>query len=218
MSLLRRRAASTLAVACAPGLMMSRPAKAAVELSYSTSGTFDINSVTGGPTITLSNGNLTIDVSYIGVTETNLAIPDATAPFGSFKVKADNDGNANLPASGTFDLLLKQTSPASASGTFTSSVTGSIKLGTSNDLTITFNSPPNPMTLGAFKYTLPASIVLPSPARTSGATTTTDLTARIEHVETLVTPEPSAMLSAGAGIVMALGWGAWRRRQRARAA
>lgn len=217
MSLSRRCAASALALAFALGLATSRPANAALDVSYSTSGTFDINSVTGGPTITLSNGNLTIDISYFGTTETNLSIPDATAPFGYFKVTADTDKSANLPASGTFNLLLTQTNPSNANGTFTSSVSGSIKLGTSNELTITFNSPPNPMTLGTVKYTLPSSVVLTSPAQTTGAFTTTNLTASIGAVDVVATPEPSAMLSAGTGIVMALGW-ASRNRRRARAA
>jgi len=217
MSLSRRCAASALALAFALGLATSRPANAALDVSYSTSGTFDINSVTGGPTITLSNGNLRIDVSYVGATQTNLPIPAGAAPFGSFKVTADTAGSANLPASGTFSLLLTQTNPSNANGTFTSSVSGSIKLGTSNELTITFDSPPNPITLGTVKYTLPSSVVLTSPAKTTDASTTTNLTASIEAVDVVATPEPSAMLSAGTGIVMALGW-AWRSRRRTRAA
>ena len=171
-------------------------------VSYSTSGTFDVNSISGS-TITLSNGNLTIQVAYTGTTQTNLSIPDPTAPFGSFTVTAETAGSANLNTNGTFDLTLTQSAPASGSGVFTSEVSGSIKLGTSNQLTIQFDSPPNPITFGEITYTLPSSVLLNSPPQTTGASTTTNLTANINSSAVAV-PEPSSLISVAIGTAMML--------------
>jgi hypothetical protein len=209
-------------VAVAAGLANPRPVRADLQVTYSTSGTFDVNSVSGGPTITLSSGNLTIDLSYIGITETNLSVPTTTAPFGSFKITAETDGHANENTSGTFDLVLTQTAPASGSGTFTSEIAGSVKLGMSNAITVTFDSPPNPLTIGSISYTLPSSITLDSPARSVGASTTVALTASInggvgaagDPDPPDVAPEPSTLVSAATGVLMVLGY-AWRRRPRA---
>jgi hypothetical protein len=188
-------------------LLNQGEAKADLLVSYSTSGSFDVNAQSGS-TITLSNGNLTIQVAYTGTTQTNLSIPDTPAPFGVFTVTAVTSGSANLTASGTFDLTITQSEPPDGSGQFTADVSGSIKLGTSNNLTVQFNSPPNPITLDGIIYTLPSSILLPSPARTIGASTTTNLTADISAV-----PESSSLISVAIGTAMMLGY-AWRRCRR----
>jgi hypothetical protein len=179
-------------------------------VSYSTSGSFNVNGQSGS-TITLSSGNLTIQVAYTGTTQTNLSIPDTTAPFGVFTVTAVTSGSANLNTSGTFDLTITQSAPSIGSGQFTSDVSGSIKLGTSNNSTIQFNSPPNPITLGGITYMLPSSIPLTSPAQTTGAFTTTDLTANISGISSV--PEPSSLISVAIGTAMMLGY-AWRRCRR----
>ncbi len=199
-------------LALALGLVTSRPAKAYSEVSYSTSGTFDVNSTTGS-LIELTKGKFTIELFYTGTTQTNLAVPDSTAPFGTFTIDVVENGKANLSTSGTFDLTLSQTDPTISNETFTTDISGSVKLGTSNDVTITFNSPPNPITFGAITYTLPGSITLASPpANTAFAFSTTDLTANISSV-----PEPSSLLLlASAGAAMGLVYAGWRcRRKRA---
>ena len=227
MNQFKRSALSVfVGVAVAAGLASPRPAMADLQLSYSTSGTFDVNSESRGSTIALTKGNLTIDLSYIGVTETNLSVPDATAPFGSFVITAVTDGHAKIPSSKfshvTFDLLLTQTAPTSGTGTFTSDISGSVKLGRSNEVTFTFDSPPNPVTIGALSYTLPSSITLNSPDRRVGASTTTALTANINGGgvgsagDPPATPEPSTLVSAATGVLMVLGY-AWRRHHRATA-
>ena len=190
--------------------MTLRPTKAYSEVSYSTSGTFDVNSTTGS-TIELNKGKFAIELFYTGTTQTNLAVPDSTAPFGTFTIDVLEDGKANLSTSGTFDLMLSQTDPTISNGTFTTDISGSVKLGTSNDVTVTFNSPPDPIILGAITYTLPGSITLASPpANTAFAFSTTDLTANIS------VPEPSSLLLASAAAAMGLVYGGWRcRRQRA---
>jgi hypothetical protein len=179
-------------------------------VSFSTSGSFSVNGQSGS-TITLSSGNLTIQVAYAGTTQTNLSIPDTTAPFGVFTVTAVTNGSANLGATGTFDLTITQSAPPNGSGMFTADVTGNIQLGTSRNLTITFNSPPNPITLGGTTYTLPSPIQLPSPASTT-APTTTNLTADISGTGVVI-PEPSSLISVAIGTAMMLGY-AWRRCRR----
>jgi hypothetical protein len=150
-----------ISLALALGLVTSRPVKAGPVVSYSTSGTFDVNSTTGS-TIELNKGNFTIELFYTGTTETNLAFPESTAPFGTFTIDVVENGKAKLSTSGTFDLMLSQTDPTNSNGTFTSDISGSVQLGTSNDVTVTFNSQPNPITFGAITYTLPGSITLAS--------------------------------------------------------
>jgi uncharacterized protein (TIGR03437 family) len=202
---------SIFALALPLVLLNKREARADLNVSYSTSGTFDVNSQTGS-TITLQNGNLTIQVAYTGTTQTNLGIPDTTAPFGYFTVTAENSGKANLPASGTFDLTITQTVPSSGNGVFTSDVSGSIKLGTSNDLTIQFNSSSNPITLGDISYTLPSSVLLTSPPNTTGASTTTNLTANISDPP-VAAPEPSSLITVAIGTAMMLGYACRRCRR-----
>jgi PEP-CTERM motif len=199
-----------ISLALALGLVTSRPVKAGPVVAYSTSGTFDVNS-TAGSTIELNKGNFTIELFYTGTTQTNLAVPESTAPFGTFTIDVVKNGKANLSTSGTFDLMLSQTDPTISNGTFTTDISGSVKLGTSNDVTVMFNSPPNPITFGAITYTLPGSITLASPpANTAFAFSTTDLTANIS------VPEPSSLLLASAGAAMGLVYGGWRcRRKRA---
>ena len=192
-------------------LVLLNQGEAKADLSYSTSGTFDVNSQSGS-TITLNSGNLTIQVAYTGTTQINLSIPDTMAPFGGFSVTAETAGSANLNASGTFDLTLTELAPLSGSGVFTSLVSGSIKLGTSNDLTIQFNSPPNPITLGGITYTLPSSVLLNSPPQTTGAFTTTNLTANISGSAVAV-PEPSSLISVAIGTAMMLGYASRRCRR-----
>jgi hypothetical protein len=205
-----------ISLALALGLVTSRPVKAGPVVSYSTSGTFDVNSTTGS-TIELNKGNFTIELFYTGTTQTNLAVPDSTAPFGTFTIDVLENGKANLSTSGTFDLMLRQTDPTISNGTFTTDISGSVKLGTSNDVTVTFNSPPNPITFGAITYTLPGSITLASsPAKPAFASTSTDLTANISGTTTTSVPEPSSLLIASAGAAMGLVYAGWRcRRKRA---
>jgi hypothetical protein len=204
-----------ISLALALGLVTSRPVKAGPVVSYSTSGTFDVNSTTGS-TIELKKGNFTIELFYVGTTQTNLAVPESTAPFGTFTIDVVKNGKADLSTSGTFDLMLSQTDPTNGNGTFTSDISGSVQLGTSNDVTVTFNSPPNPITFGAIAYKLPGSITLASPpAKTAFASTSTDLTAHISGTTTSV-PEPSSLLIASAGAAMGLVYAGWRcRRKRA---
>ena len=205
-----------ISLSLALGLVTSRPVKAGPVVSYSTSGTFEVNSTTGS-TIELNKGNFTIELFFTGTTQTNLAVPDSTAPFGTFTIDVVENGKANLSTSGTFDLMLSQTDPTNSNGTFTSDISGSVQLGTSNDVTVTFNSPPNPINFGAITYTLPGSITLASPpAKTAFASSTTDLTANISVTTTSV-PEPSSLILASAGAAMGLVYGGWRRpRKRAR--
>ena len=194
-------------LALALGLVTPRPARAYSEVSYSTSGTFDVNSTTGSM-IELKKGKFTIELFYTGTTQTNLAVPDSTAPFGTFTIDVVEDGKANLSTSGTFDLMLSQTDPTISNGTFTTDISGSVKLGTSNEVTVTFNSPPNPITFGAITYALPGSIhaVASPPANTAFAFSATDLTANIS------VPEPSSLLLASTAAAMGLVYGGWRRR------
>jgi hypothetical protein len=216
MSDLGRLMLRMISLSLALGLVTSRPVKAGPVVSYSTSGTFDVNSTTGS-TIELNKGNFTIELFYTGTTQTNLAVPDSTAPFGTFTIDVVKNGKANLSTCGTFDLMLSQTDPTNGNGTFTSDISGSVQLGTSNDVTVTFNSPPNPITIGAITYTLPGSITLASPpAKTAFASSTTDLTANISGITTSSVPEPSSLILASAGAAMELVYAGWRcRRKRA---
>jgi hypothetical protein len=59
-------------LAHALGLVTSRPAKAYSEVSYSTSGTFDVNSTTGS-TIVLNKGKFTIEL-FCGYAMTDLRL------------------------------------------------------------------------------------------------------------------------------------------------
>jgi hypothetical protein len=216
MSDLGRLMLRIISLSLALGLVTSRPVKAGSVVSFSTSGTFDVNSTTGS-TIELKKGNFTIELFYTGTTQTNLAVPDSTAPFGTFTIDVVKNGKANLSTSGTFDLMFSQTDQTNGNGTFTSDISGSVQLGTSNDVTVTFNSPPNPITFGAITYTLPGSITLASPpAKTAFASSTTDLTANISGIPTSSVPEPSSLILASAGAAMGLVYAGWRcRRKRA---
>jgi PEP-CTERM motif len=214
MSDLGRLMFRIISLSLAIGLVTSRPVKAGPVVSYSTSGTFDVNSTTGS-TIELNKGNFTIELFYTGTTQANLAVPDSTAPFGTFTIDVVENGKANLSTSGTFDLMLSQTDPTNSNGTFTSDISGSVQLGTSNDVTVTFNSPPNPITFGAITYTLPGSITLASPpAKTAFASSTTDLTANISGITTGSVPEPSSLILATAGAAMGLVYAGWRCRRK----
>ena len=71
MSDLGRLMFRIISLSLAIGLVTSRPVKAGPMVSYSTSGTFDVNSTTGS-TIELNKGNFTIELFYTGTTQTKL--------------------------------------------------------------------------------------------------------------------------------------------------
>jgi hypothetical protein len=191
--------------------MAAGEVRAGTMVSYTTSGTFS-SSGTNVIELGIGSGKPTIDITFTGTSQTNLGVPDPTAPFGTFEALVVNTGSANRPVSGDFSLLLTQTAPTNDSHTFTSTVSGSIKLDTSNDMTITFASPLS-TTFGSITYTIPASVVLASPGNTAGATSTASLTADIVDPAPLAIPEPTTWVSGCTAIVFSGAFLAWRRRR-----
>ena len=62
-----------IALSLAVGLVTSRPVKAGPVVSYSTSGTFDVNSTTGS-TIELNKGNFTIELFFTGTRQNGFCV------------------------------------------------------------------------------------------------------------------------------------------------
>jgi hypothetical protein len=208
-----RKWATGLVAATALVLIAAGETRADLVVSYSTSGTF---SDSGTNTIELgTDKGPTIDISFTGTSQSNLGlgVSDPTvALFGTFTAMAVATGSANRPASGGFNLTLTQSAPTVDSHTFTATLSGSIKLGTSKDVTITFASPLS-TTFGIIKYTLPSSVLLASPGNTKGATTSANLMANIiDPPPPVSAPEPSTLVLAGIGVLM-LGGYSWRRRR-----
>jgi hypothetical protein len=192
----------------------SREAKAGFDVSYSTSGSFIVNGQTGS-SVTLSSGNLTVELTYTGANVANLSAPTSTAPFGMFNVKVDQAGDANENVIGSFDILLQQTLPSNAQGMFTADVSGKVKLDTNRQITISFDSPPNPITLDGITYTLPSPITLNSPAESVGAQADTALTVSISGSPVVAAPEPPTVITIASGVGALSLWRLRRPRRRA---
>src|SRR5205085_1961345 len=108
-----RGVAGAIALAILLGPAAPRPARAGMTVSYNTSGAFHFGQQNGS-TITLSSGNTnmtSVQLSFVGVNESNHSAPDLSALFGTFTAKTIASGNANLGTSGSFDLQLTQTDP-----------------------------------------------------------------------------------------------------------
>lgn len=201
-------------VTAALALTASGEARASLTVTYSTSGTFGSS---GTNEIVLGTGSSKpqIDVIFTGTTQTNLGVPDLTAPFGSFSATVVSTGNANRPVSDTFSLVLTQTDPTNGSHTFSSTVNGSINLGANNVVTITFTSPLS-TTFDTITYTVPATVTLASPSDTVGANTSASVTGTITVAAPPAAPEPSTMVYGGTAALFGLA-SAWRRRRNATA-
>jgi hypothetical protein len=188
------------------GLIGAPRAQAGLVVSYNTTGSFQ----GGGSSLLLATGgqSTAVEITFTGVNIANLALDALDAPFGTFTAQAVSAGSANLNGSGTFSILLQQTAPNNDSHTFDAVVSGSIKLGTNRDLIFTFDSP-LAWSLGSITYEIPSSVTLASPAKTVGATTTSDMTVNItSHSDDPVqaVPEPSTLLGAAIAVVAGLGY------------
>lgn len=158
----------------------------ATAVTYSTSGSVSVSFVT-----------------YKGLTNKHIPapkIPDATAPFGTLKIKCKS---SSCPATGaTLTVTIHQTLPSpGGTGTVTATLSGVFSKKAGGTLMVTWTSPPVTINSGgvATTYTpLPASITC------SSGTCSLKLLVSITQKK-LVTPEPTAQLLLGLGMLGLMG-------------
>ena len=162
-------------------------------VTFSTSGTFTCVGCTGSGTnsVTFTNGlGNALMINFNGLGITNLNTPTGSS-FGEFQTFVSGVGAS---ASGTFTLTISQTVPTVGSDSFSATFSGTFTASNSGTGVVTFTT--TSITIGGITYAItnnPLNLV--PPASNNGITTVQG------QITSSPVPEPTSMLLLGTGLI-----------------
>lgn len=160
-------------------------------VTFSTSGVFTCGGCTGSGTnsVTFPGGaGNALMITFTGLGSTSLNTPTGSS-FGNFQTFVSGAGAS---ASGTFTLTITQTIPSAGSGNFSATFNGTFTASNSGNGVVTFSV--TSVTIGSVTYSItnnPLNLV--PPASNNGITT---VQGQINSV-----PEPTSMFLLGTGLL-----------------
>jgi hypothetical protein len=161
-------------------------------VNFSTTGTFTCGGCTGSGTnsVTFTGGmGNALMINFNGLGATALNTPTGSS-FGDFQTFVTGTGAS---ASGTFTLTISQTVPSVGSSSFSATFTGTFSASNSGTGVVTFTT--TSVTIGGVTYAItnnPLNLV--PPASNNGITT-------VQGQITSEVPEPASMLLLGTGLI-----------------
>lgn len=171
---------------------VSASAVSADPVNFSTTGTFTCGGCTGSGTnsVTFTGGmGNALMINFNGLGATALNTPTGSS-FGDFQTFVTGTGAS---ASGTFTLTISQTVPSVGSSSFSATFTGTFSASNSGTGVVTFTT--TSVTIGGVTYAItnnPLNLV--PPASNNGITT-------VQGQITSEVPEPASMLLLGTGLI-----------------
>jgi PEP-CTERM motif len=162
-------------------------------VTFSTSGTFTCGGCTGSGTnsVTFSGGiGNALMITFTGLGSTSLNTPTGSS-FGEFQTFVSGGGAS---ASGTFTLTITQTIPTAGSNSFSATFSGNFTA--SNSGTGVVNFTVTSVTIGGITYAItnnPLNLV--PPASNNGITTVQG------QITSSTVPEPTSMFLLGTGLL-----------------
>lgn len=162
-------------------------------VTFSTSGTFTCVGCSGSGTnsVTFMGGmGGALMITFNGLGPTALATPTGSS-FGEFQTFVSPGGAS---ASGTFTLTISQTVPSPGSDSFSATFSGTFSANNSGEGVVNFTT--TSVTIGGVTYAItnnPLSLV--PPASNSGITTVQG------RITSVTVPEPTSMLLLGTGLL-----------------
>ena len=161
-------------------------------VTFTTSGTFTCGGCAGSGTnsVTFAGGpGSALMITFTGLGSTSLNTPTGSS-FGNFQTFVSGGGAS---ASGTFTLTITQTIPSAGSDSFSATFSGSFTASNSGTGVVTFSV--TSVTIGGITYSItnnPLNLV--PPASNNGITT-------VQGQITSNVPEPTSMFLLGTGLL-----------------
>ncbi len=161
-------------------------------VTFSTSGTFTCGGCTGSGTnsVTFAGGpGNALMITFTGLGSTSLNTPTGSS-FGNFQTFVSGTGAS---ASGTFTLTITQTIPSAGSNSFSATFNGTFSASNSGTGVVTFSV--TSVNIGGITYAItnnPLNLV--PPASNNGITT-------VQGQITSNVPEPTSMFLLGTGLL-----------------
>ncbi len=165
-------------------------------VTFTTSGTFTCVGCSGSGTnsVTFTNGmGNALMITFTGLGSTSLNTPTGSS-FGNFQTFVSGTGAS---ASGTFSLTITQTVPTAGSGSFTATFSGTFTASNSGTGVVTFDV--TAVNINNVIYSItnnPLNLV--PPASNNGITT---VQGQIVNINQQTIPEPASMILLGTGLL-----------------